>query len=328
MAAIPIVLALGDYEHTRDLMQGVVRAEGIEINYLKLPIEEITFRFLKFREWEASELSFAKYVALRSQGDDSIIALPVFPSRMFRLSSIYVRRDGKVRTLAELRRGARIGVPEWAQTAAIYTRGYIEHELGIPLASIEWFQAGVNQPGRAEKVALKLPKGVRLQSVPERSLNEMLLDGTLDAALSARPPAAFPDGGIVRLVPDYREAEEAYYRKTGVFPIMHVVVLRHDVLDAHPWVAMSLLKAFEAAKRRSLARLADITASHAPLPWMGDYVARVREQFGEDPFPYGIEPNRRTLEAFLQFAHDQGVCSRRLDPEELFPAQVRDAYKI
>ena len=131
MAAIPIVLALGDYEHTRDLMQGVVRAEGIEINYLKLPIEEITFRFLKFREWEASELSFAKYVALRSQGDDSIIALPVFPSRMFRLSSIYVRRDGKVRTLAELRRGARIGVPEWAQTAAIYTRGYIEHELGM-----------------------------------------------------------------------------------------------------------------------------------------------------------------------------------------------------
>jgi len=328
MAAIPIVLALGDYEHTRDLVQGTVRAEGIEINYLKLPIEEITFRFLKFREWEASELSFAKYVALRSQGDDSIIALPVFPSRMFRLSSIYVRRDGKVRTLTDLRAGARIGVPEWAQTAAIYTRGYIEHELGIPLASIEWFQAGVNQPGRAEKVALDLPKGVRLQSVPERSLNEMLLDGTLDAALSARPPAAFPDGGIVRLVPDYREAEEAYYRKTGVFPIMHVVVLRHDVLDAHPWVAMSLLKAFEAAKRRSLARLADITASHAPLPWMGDYVARVREQFGEDPFPYGIEPNRRTLEAFLQFAHDQGVCRRPLDPEELFPAQVRDAYKI
>ena len=328
MAAIRLTLALGDYDHTRDLAQGVVRAEGIDINHLNLPIEEITFRFLKFREWEASELSFAKYVALRSQGDDSIIALPVFPSRMFRLSSIYVRRDGKVRTLADLRAGARVGVPEWAQTAAIYTRGYIEHELGVPLASIEWFQAGVNQPGRAEKVALDLPQGVRLQPVPDRSLNEMLLDGTLDAALSARPPAGFADGGIVRLVPDYRDAEEAYYRKTGVFPIMHVVALRRDVLDAHPWVAMSLLKAFEAAKRRSLARLADITASHAPLPWLGDYVARVREHFGDDPFPYGIEPNRRTLEAFLQFAHEQGVCRRRPAPEELFPSQVRLAYRI
>ena len=328
MAAIRIVLALGDYDHTRDLSQGVVRAEGIDINHLNLPIEEITFRFLKFREWEASELSFAKYVALRSQGDDSIVALPVFPSRMFRLSSIYVGRGGKLRTPADLRAGARIGVPEWAQTAAIYTRGYIVHELGVPLAAVEWFQAGVNQPGRAEKVALDLPQGVRLQPVPDRSLNEMLLDGTLDAALSARPPAAFPDGGIVRLVPDYREAEEAYFRKTGVFPIMHVVVLRRDVLDAHPWVAMSLLKAFEAAKRRSLARLADITASHAPLPWTGDYVARVREQFGEDPFPYGIEPNRRTLDAFLEFAHEQGICRRRLEPEALFPPQVGAAYKI
>jgi 4,5-dihydroxyphthalate decarboxylase len=327
MAGIRLTLALGDYDHTRDLAHGTVRPEGIELVYLNLPIEEITFRLLKFREWDVSELSFAKYVALRSQDDDSIVALPVFPSRVFRLSSIYVRRDGNVRSLADLR-GARIGVPEWAQTAAIYTRGYIEHELGIPLTSIEWFQGGVNQPGRAEKVELRLPKGLRLRHVPDRSLSDLLAGGELDAVLSARPPAAFADGRIVRLVPQYRDPEEAYFRKTGIFPIMHVVALRREVLDAYPWAAMNLLKAFEEAKRRSLARLSDITASHAPLAWTGDYVARMRALFGEDPFPYGIEPNRRTLEAFLQFAYDHGVCHRRLAPEELFPKQVQAAHIV
>lgn len=327
MAAIRLTLAIGDYDHTRDLAHGVVRPQGIEIVALALPIEEITFRFLNFREWDACEISFAKYVSLRSQDDDSIVGLPVFPSRVFRLSSIYVPRDGTVRALADLR-GARIGIPEWAQTASIYTRGYIEHELGIPLASIQWIQAGVNEPGRAEKVALKLPGGVSLKSAPDRSLNDMLIAGEIDAALSARPPTAFADGRIVRLVPRYREPEEAYFRKTGIFPIMHVVALRRELLDAYPWVAMNLVKAFEEAKRRSLARLADITASHVPLAWIGDYATRMRDLFGADPFPYGVEPNQRTLEAFLQFAYEQGVCHRRVAPEELFPRQVMATHKV
>ncbi|MCC6608105.1 MAG: 4,5-dihydroxyphthalate decarboxylase [Burkholderiales bacterium] len=327
MEAIRLTLALGDYDHTRDLAHGLVKAEGIDLVHLNLPVEEIFFRFIKFREWDVSEMSFAKYAALRSQDDGSIVALPVFPSRAFRLSSIYVRPDGKLRSPADLR-GARVGLPEWAQTAAIYTRGYLAHELGIPLASIDWIQAGVNDPGRAEKVALMLPEGLRLQPAPTRSLNDLLLGGEIDAMLSARPPAALADGRIVRLVPEYRGAEEAYYRKTGVFPIMHVVALRREVLDAYPWAAMNLFKAFEEAKRRSVARLSDITASHAPLAWMDDYVARMRALFGDDPFPYGIAPNRRTLDAFLQFAHEQGVCHRRLAPEELFPPQVQAGYRV
>ena len=327
MTAIRLTLAIGDYDQTRDLVHGVVRAEGIEIVALTLPIEEITFRFLNFREWDACEMSFAKYVSLRSQGDDSIVGLPVFPSRVFRLSSIYVPRDGKVRTPADLS-GARIGIPEWAQTASIYTRGYLQHELGIPLASIQWVQAAVNEPGRTEKVALKLPPGIGLKSVPQSSLNSMLIAGEIDAALSARPPAAFADGRVVRLVPQYRDPEEAYFRKTGIFPIMHVVALRRELLDTYPWIAMNLFKAFEEAKRRSLARLADITASHVPLAWIGDYVARMRDLFGDDPFPYGVEPNRRTLEAFLQFAHEQGVCHRKVAPEELFPKQVLATHKV
>jgi 4,5-dihydroxyphthalate decarboxylase len=246
---------------------------------------------------------------------------------VFRLSSIYVRSNGSVKAPADLR-GKRIGVPEWAQTAAIYSRGYIAHELGIPLASIEWVQAGVNESGRVEKVALKLPPDVRLQRAPDKTLNGMLLAGELDAVLSARPPQAFAEGRVTRLYPEYRDAEEAWFRKTGIFPIMHVVALRRDVFDRDPWVAMNLVKVFEEAKRRSLARLGDITASHAPLAWLGDYVARLRELFGDDPFPYGVEPNRRTLDAFLRYAFEQGVCHRLLEAESLFPEQVRTQFRI
>jgi 4,5-dihydroxyphthalate decarboxylase len=325
--ALPLTLAIGDYDHVRDLALGAVRPEGIELNVLNLPVEEIFFRFTRHREWDVSEMSFAKVVSLLSQDDRSIVPLPVFVSRVFRLSSIYVRRDGPVTAPADLR-GKRVGVPEWAQTAAIYSRGYLVHELGVPLGAIEWVQAGVNEPGRVEKVALKLPADVRLQRAPDKTLNDMLLAGELDAVLSARPPRAFADGKVARLYPEYRAAEEAWFRKTGIFPIMHVVALRRDAFERDPWVAMNLVKAFEEAKRRSLARLGDITASHAPLAWLGDYVARMRALFGEDPFPYGVETNRRTLDAFLQYAFEQGVCHRLLDAEHLFPAQVRTRFVI
>ncbi|HTO47087.1 MAG TPA: 4,5-dihydroxyphthalate decarboxylase [Burkholderiales bacterium] len=327
MTRLRLTLAIGDYDHTRDLALGAVRADGVELIHLALPVEEIFFRFTKYREWDVSEMSFGKVVSLASQDDRGLVALPVFPSRVFRLSSIYVRGDGPVRSPGDLA-GKRIGVPEWAQTAAIYTRGYIAHELGLPLADIEWVQAGLNEAGRVEKVALKLPPGIRLRPVRDATLNDMLLGGELDAVLSARPPRGFAEGRIARLYRDYREPEEAYFQKTGVFPIMHVLALRREVFERDPWVAMNLFKAFEEAKRRSLARLADVTASHAPLAWIGDYSARMQRLFGDDPWPYGVEPNRRTLEAFLQFAFEQGVCHRRLAVEELFPAELATSYRV
>lgn len=328
MTALRLTLALGDYEHTRDLAYGTVRPAGIDLCHLDLPLEEIFFRFTKFREWDVSEMSLGKYVSLLSQEDRGIVGIPVFPSRVFRLSSFYVRRDGRVRAPADLA-GKRIGIPEWAQTASIYSRGYIAHELGVPLTEIEWLQGGVNQHGRIEKVALKLPQGLRY-SKADRSLNDLLLAGEIDVVLSARPPEAFSagDGRVVRLFADYRSAEEAYFRSSGVFPIMHLIALRREVVEAHPWVAMNLLSAFEEAKRRALARLDDITASRVPLPWPVDAVARARTLFGEDPWPYGIEANRRTLEAFLQFAFEQGVCHRRVSVEELFPKEVQASFKV
>jgi 4,5-dihydroxyphthalate decarboxylase len=330
VSRLELTLALGDYDHTRDLAAGVVRADGIDITHLKLGIEETFFRFLKFREFDVSELSFAKYVSMIAQGDAFFVGIPVFPSRVFRLSSFYVRADGRVRSPADLA-GARIGIPEWGQTASVYTRGYIQHELGIPLARIEWVQAGVNEPGRVEKVKLDLPAGVRYTSVADASLDQMLIDGRIDVALSARAPRSFAagDARIRRLFPDFQAREEAHFAKTGIFPIMHVIAIRKDVYEASPWVAMNLLKAFDEAKARSAARMADMTASHAPLPWLADFAARMRSQLGADPFPYGIEPNRRTLEAFLRYAREQGLCAKPLAPEDLFVREVRgEAFRI
>ena len=329
MQPLELTLAIGDYDHTRDVAHGIVRADGLAVRWLNLPVEEIFHRFIKFREWDASEMSFGKFAAFTAQDDGRFVAIPVFPSRVFRLSSFYVNSRGRIRSPADLA-GARIGIPEWGQTASIYTRGYIAHELGVPLTDIEWVQAGVNEPGRTEKMELSLPPGIRYRAEPQRTLDDLLQEGAVDLVLSARPPRSFSagDGTTVRLFPDFRIREEAYFRKTGVFPIMHVLALRREVYEAHRWIAMSLFKAFEEAKARSLARLADITASHAPLPWLPDYVGTVRELLGEDPWPYGIEPNRRTLEAFLQFAFEQGLCRRRLTPEALFVPEVQSRVKV
>ncbi len=324
-----ITLAIGEYDHVRDLCTGAVRADGIAVVPLHLATEEIFHRFIHYREWEASEMSFAKYVAMRSQGDDSLVAIPVFPSRVFRQSSIYVRSDGPVRTPGDLA-GRNVGVPEWAQTAAVYTRGLLADHYGVDLRSIGWMQAGVNDPGRAEKVRLNLPEGFRLTPRPDQSLQSLLRTAQIDAMLSAHPPAAFEAGEpwIRRLFDDPEAEERAYYAETGVFPIMHVIALRRAVLDRFPWVARNLFDGFEAAKRRSQARLLEFTASRIPLPWIPYQAEAARALFGEDPWPYGAGPNRVTLDAFLGWAHAQGVAHRRMQPDELFAPETLTSVRI
>jgi 4,5-dihydroxyphthalate decarboxylase len=326
---VHLTLAMSEYDHVRDLTAGVVEAEGIELTHLPLPVEEIFYRFTRFREWEVSELSMGKYVSLVSQGDTSLTAIPVFPSRAFRHSAVYVRRDGPVRRPEDLA-GRRVGIPEWAQTAGIYVRGFLVHQYGLRLQDVDWHQAGVDQSGRVEKVALKLPAGVRVTPRPDRTLDRMLLAGEVDAVISAHPPASVEQRRpeIARLFPDAMAVERAYWRETGIFPIMHAVAIRHDVVDRHPWVAMSLYKAFSDAKRRSLARALEVTATRFPVPWVSEHAAQARELFGEDFWPYGIEPNRRTLDAFLGFALEQGVCHRPVTVDELFPPEVRESFTV
>lgn len=327
MSKLTISLGINDYDHVRDLLGGQVRAEGIDLVPSVLPVEEIFYRFIKYREWDVAEMSFAKYISLTSQGGDGLTAIPVFPSRVFRQSSFYVRAGSELKSAEQLA-GRRIGVPEWAQTASIYSRGYLTRSVGIPLAGIEWFQAGVNDAGRAEKVALKVPQGVRLTRRPDKSLNDLLLDDEIDVVMSARPPAGVEDGRIVRLFSDSAAVERAWFEETKVFPIMHVIAMRKDLLDRHPWVANNLLKAFTEAKDRSVHRALDITCSHFPLPWIADAARAAQAMLGEDFWPYGIEPNRPTLQAFADFAFEQGVCHRRVALEELFPVQVQSSVKV
>lgn len=329
MSKLRLTLGISDYDHVRDLTNGVVAPEGIDLVPLNLVVEEIHFRFTAFREWDVSEMSLGKYSSLVSQGEAPMVGIPVFPNRAFRHSSIYVRRDAELTDPKQLA-GRRVGVPEWAQTAVIYARGFLAHQYGVPLSSIEWWQAGVNQPGRVEKVDLRLPRDIRLHRAPDRSLTAMLLAGELDAVMTAHPPEP-PDGReaeVVRLFADAAAVEEAYWRATGIFPIMHVVAIKREVYEQYPWVAMNLYKAFDEARRRSVRRAFDVMASRFPVPWMADYAARWRELFGAEYFPYGVEPNRATLSAFCDYAYEQGVCHRKTTPEDLFVKEVQRSFRI
>jgi 4,5-dihydroxyphthalate decarboxylase len=329
MPNIQLSFAINPYDHVRDLLDGTVRADGIDFTFLRAPTEEIFYRFVRYREWDVSEMAFGKLITLISHEDKSVVAIPVFPSRVFRHSSIYVRSDAGI-TRPEQLAGKRIGVPTWSQSASMYSRGMLAHEYGVDLASIHWHQGGVNQPGRLENVTFKLPEWLRLTRVPDRSLSEMLLAGDLDAILSARPPTPFDAGDprVRRLFQDYRAAELAYFKKTGIFPIMHVIAMRREIYERHPWVAMNLYTALEAAKNGSLDRLKSITESSIPLPWILEQTQQSRSMLGEDFWPYGIEANRKTLEAFTQYAFEHGICPRKVAVEELFPPEVQTFTRV
>jgi 4,5-dihydroxyphthalate decarboxylase len=328
-ARLHLTLATTDYDHVRDLMNGVVRAEGIVLTGFVLPVEEIFFRFIKNREWDVSEMSFGKFIGYASQGNSPFIGIPVFPSRVFRHSAFYVRADRGIKTPKDLE-GKTVGIPEWAQTAGIYARGFLAETAGVDLTKIKWVQAGMNEAGRDEKVEFTLPKGIQYSQRRDSSLSAMLKSGELDAAISARVPAAFMTGGheIVRLYPDYRGDEMRYYDATGIFPIMHVIAMRRTVFERYPWAAMNLFKAFDAAKERSLERIRDLTASRIPVPWAAAITDEFGKGFGADPFPYGLEANRKTLDAFCRFAHAQGVTAKRLTPDDLFPKEVRASVRV
>jgi 4,5-dihydroxyphthalate decarboxylase len=329
MSKLQISLAISDYDHVRDFVDGRVVAEGLDINFQILPTPEIFDRATRDQEWDVCEMSLGKFTGMFSQGDDSLVPIPVFPSRVFRHSALYVRKGGGVDTLAKLA-GKRVGDPDFAHTAGIYARGYLMHDVGIELKEIEWVQAGTNKPGRHENLEINLPSEVRRVSVPDKTLDEMLLAGEIDAILSAIPPKSFVAGhpAMVRLVPNYVEVEADYFRRTGIFPIMHFVAIKRELFERHKWMAVNLYKAFEEAKERSVARIKDMMVSHFPLPWNPDNARRAVELFGPDFWPYGVAPNRKTLEAFLTFAFEQGVAHRPVALDELFPSSVQRMLKV
>jgi 4,5-dihydroxyphthalate decarboxylase len=329
MAKLKLSVATTDYDHFRDFRLGLVRAEGIDHTWLTMGHHEIFARFTLNREWDVSELSFAKFMAQVTRKDSDIIGLPVVCSRVFRFSSFYVNKNSEIKSPQDFK-GKTIGSPEWAHTAAVYMRGWLNDACGVKLEDVHWYQAGANEAGRVEKVELSLPKGVKLTRVADKSLSEMVASGEIDCALIARPPDCFRNGhpDVVRLFPNFWELEEKYYAETKVWPIMHIIAVQKHVLDEHPWIARNLYNAFMESKRRSLERLLDPAVSRYPLAWLPAYARKMRDMFDGDPFPYGIEENRPTLEQFLRYTYEQGIAHRHARPEEIFPKGVMTMIRV
>jgi 4,5-dihydroxyphthalate decarboxylase len=329
MADIHLTMGFTDYDHVRDMFSGRVKPEGIELTCLRMEVEESFLRFLAHQEWDVSEMSFGMAVSALARGDAPFVIIPVFPSRAFRQSAVYIRTGGRVAKPEDLA-GKRVGMPQWAQTATIYVRGWLTDTIGVPLTDIEWFEHGADAPGRLDTSAARPPDGVSLTSLAGGSLIEMLVEGELDAVLSAHPPQLFLDGDarISRLFPEYQEVEEAYFSDTGIYPIMHTVVIKRTSFEANPWIARNLFNAFDAAKARSVARLHDLNVSQIALPWLPKLAERFGRQIfaDSDYWPYGIRQNRTTIEAFLKFCFDQGLTARHLAPEEIFAAEALEPF--
>lgn len=325
--AIPITLACGPYDRTRALFDGQVAIEGCDVNFLALSPEEVFYRAFTGGEFDAAELSFSTYLIQTSRGECDYVGIPAFVSRAFRHSALYVRSD-RINTPQDLR-GARVGVPEYQVTAAVWVRGILEDEYGVAPREIAWVTGGVEQLGRHEKIPIKLPDDIRVEQAV-RPLAEMLADGEIDAILAPRAPSCFDKEAahVKRLFQDFRAVEASYFQKTGIFPIMHLVGVKKSLVEKHPWLPGSLFKAFEQARRAALPALSDATALHVSLPWLTAEAEWTRTVMGAEPWPYGIEPNMRTIKALLRYHFDQGLSHRKLTVSDIFAAGVHDSFRI
>ena len=330
MSTLRVVFAGGDYDRTRALADGTVRVEGVDLVYLPLAPEEIFWRMLQYQDFAVAELSLSAYIILVSRGDCPYVAIPAFLSRTFRHGCIFVNAQAGIGEPGDLR-GKRVGVPEYHMTAALWIRGMLEHEYGVRAADVEWLQGGMEEPGRKERVELRLPPSIDVRAIgPEQTLDALLLAGELDAVIGARMPSSFVRGDprVQRLFPDYKAAERAYFRKTGLFPIMHCVALRRPLYEEHPWLAANLMKALEASKRLALELAYDFNALRYTLPWLIPDLEETMREMGRDPWPYGVPANRATLDAMCQYAQEQGLTARRVSVDELFAPNTLESFHV
>jgi hypothetical protein len=329
VSRLRLTLACGDYDRTRALEEGSIRPDGIELTYLRLPVEETFFRMLRHREFEVAEMSLSSYV-ISLQRDRPFVAIPVFPSRSFRHGSVYVNAGAGV-TAPEDLCGRAVGTPEFQVTAAVWVRGILAEHHGVPVDAVTYLTGGQERPGRVEKAPLDLPANIRVQGIPAgRTLSEMLVEGAIDALYTPRIPRPFVgrDPRVRRLFDDVVAAEQAYYAQTRIFPIMHVVVVRRDVYDRYPWVAQSLYKAFLLARDEARERLYDSSALRFMLPWLNQHLEQAEQLLGADYWSYGLEANRHTLATFLRYHHEQGLSGRLVRPEDLFAPESTESAVV
>ena len=321
MAKLRLNFACGPYDRTQALRDGTIQVEGVDLTYLNMQPAEIFWRMLQYNEFDACEMSLSNTTTMMSGPNPPFIAIPVYPSRVFRHGYFFINTDKGIKSGADLK-GKRGGVPEYSMTAAVYMRGLMQHEFGVKPSDVEWVQ------GRADRLNRKLPSDIKLTMAPAGvELGDMLERGEIDFIMTANNPLSFRRGSpkVKRLFPNYAEVEKDYYRRTKIYPIMHTVVIRRDIYDRDPWVALNLYQALCAAKDHCYHHITEAGSPKASFAWLQPMIEEEQSIIGEDWYPYGIEKNRPSLEALLQYAHEHGLTDRRLKIEELFaPSTMRD----
>ena len=328
MSKLKLSVAVGPYDRTRALIDGSVQIDGVDPVCMTLSPEEIFFRALRHAEFDICELSLSSFTVKTAQGGGPYVGVPAFVSRMFRHTSIYVRTD-RIRKPEDLK-GKKVGLPEYQLTANVWARAILEDDYGVKPSDIHWIRGGIEDADRPEKISITLPKDVKLENGPPgKSISALLAEGAIDGFIAPRPPSV-PKGTphIGWLFPDPVAAARDYYKRSGAFPIMHLVGVRRDLADAHPWLPGAVFKAFEQAKAAALAQLSDTSATKVTLPFVEERLAEARALMGEDFWSYGLEPNRKTLETFLKHHHAQGLSSRLVKPEELFHPGTLETFKL
>lgn len=330
MSRLPLTVCTGDYDRVRALVDGRVGIEGCDVNYVTMNPEQAFYRAWHNHEFDVTELSGSSYILARSTGWDDYIAVPVFPSRMFRHSGIYVRKDAGIRTPEDLK-GRDVGIPVYAMTAALWIRGFLQDDHGVAPADIHWRTGGLEEGGRKPKFDPNLPPEIRVSQIgDDETLSAMLNQGEITALVSAREPSCFgphnPD--IVRLFPDFKTVEKDWYTRTGLYPIMHVLAIRRTLAEREPWLATSILKAFMQSKDQCLAEISDVTALAVSMPWIAAELAETRALMGDDIWPYGFRENFKELETMCRWSFAQGIAAREMEPAELFHPATLDRARI
>ena len=329
MAKLELSVAVGDYDRTRALIDGSVAIDGVNPIYMTLVPEEIFFRAFRAAEFDICELSLSSYTVKTAQDNSPYIAVPAFVSRAFRHTAIYVRTD-RVKKPKDLK-GRKVGLPEYQLTANVWARALLDDDYGVKPADIHWIRGGIEEPGRPEKLAIKLPPGVRLDNAPEgATISGLLAAGEIDGFIAPRPPALLENGhpNIGWLFPDPVAVAKDYFKRTGYFPIMHVIGIRRTLAERHPWLPGAVFKAFEQAKAIGLAKLSDTSATKVTLPFVEEALKNARALMGENYWSYGVGQNRKVLDYFLGQHHAQGLSSRRVSVDELFHPGTYEAFKL
>jgi 4,5-dihydroxyphthalate decarboxylase len=329
MSKLSLSVAVRDYDRTRALFDGSVQIDGVDPVLMSLSPEEIFFRAFRHTEFDICELSLSSFTVKVAQGDCAYVGVPVFVSRAFRHTSIYVRSD-RIKTPQDLK-GKTVGLPEYQLTANVWARALLQDDFGVKPSDIRWMRGGMEEPGRREKIAIKLPADVRCEDIGEtQTLSRMLAEGDIDAIIGPRMPSCFAQKApnVGWLFPDPIAAASDYFKRTRIFPIMHLVGVRKTLVAAHPWLPATILKAFEQAKRVGLERLADTSSTKVTLPFVEEQLQRARELMGEDFWPYGVAPNRHVIETFLRHHHAQGLSGRLVAIEDMFHPSTFETVKL